>query len=96
MEWQLSEAEIECKKRMMAEKRTQSGTVSTFAPAIERFRVATSDHLSFFVPQCRSYLYQNRPPRFCHTRRHHLSVKALRTKFAEFEEWRQRRDACPW
>lgn len=92
VEWQLDEAEIECKKRMMAEYRTQRGTVSTFAPAIERFRVAASDRLSFFVPQCRSYLYQSRPPRFYHTRRHRLSAKALLRKFAEFEKWRQQRE----
>ena len=91
MEWQLSEEEIECKKKMMAEYRTQSGTVSTFAPGIERFRRATSDRLSFSVAQCRDYLYQNRPPRFYHTRRHRLSAKALLKKFREFEEWRQQR-----
>jgi LmbE family N-acetylglucosaminyl deacetylase len=92
MEWQLSDAEIECKKKMMAEYRTQKGTVSTFAPGIERFRRATSDRLSFTIAQCRDYLYQNRPPRFYHTRRHRLSAKALLKKFAEFEEWRQQRE----
>jgi LmbE family N-acetylglucosaminyl deacetylase len=92
MEWHLSEAEIECKKKMMAEYRTQSGTVSTFAPGIERFRPATGDRLSFTVTQCRDYLYQNRPPRFYHTRRHRLSAKELLKKFAEFEEWRQQRE----
>lgn len=89
MEWQLSEPEIECKEKMMAEYRTQRGTVSTFAPGTERFRPATSDRLSFSVAQCRDYLYQNRPPRFYHTRRHRLSAKALLKKFAGFEEWRQ-------
>jgi LmbE family N-acetylglucosaminyl deacetylase len=92
MEWQLSEAEIECKKKMMAEYRTQKGTVSTFAPGIERFRLVTSDRLTFSVAQCRDYLYQDRPPRFYHTRRHRLSAKALLKKFAEFEEWRQQRE----
>lgn len=92
MERQLSEAEIECKKRMMAEYRTQSGTVSTFAPGRERFRRATSDRLSFSVAQCRDYLYQSRPPRFYHSRRHRLSAKALLKKFGEFERWRARRE----
>jgi LmbE family N-acetylglucosaminyl deacetylase len=92
LEWYLSEAEVERKKKMMAEYRTQSGTVSTFAPGIERFRPATGDRLSFTVPQCRDYLYQNRPPRFYHTRRHRLSAKALLKKFAEFEEWRQQQE----
>ena len=92
MEWQLSEAEIECKKSMMAEYRTQKGTVSTFSPGIERFRRATGTSLSFSTPQCRSYLYQSRPPRFYHTRRHRLSANALLKKFAEFEKWRQQRE----
>ena len=92
MKWQLSEAEIECKKKMMAEYRTQRGTVSTFDPRIERFRPATSTSSSFSVPLCRDYLYQNRPPRFYHTRRHRLSAKALLKKFAEFEDWRQQQD----
>ena len=90
MEWQLSEAEIECKKKMMAEYRTQQGTVSTFDPSIERFRLATA---SFSVRLCHDYLYQERPPRFYHTRRHRLSAKALLKKFSEFEEWRQQQQS---
>jgi len=89
MKWQLSEAEIECKKKMMEEYRTQRGTVSTFDPRIERFRPATSTSSSFSIPLCRDYLYQNRPPRFYHTRRHRLSAKAILKKFAEFEDWRE-------
>jgi LmbE family N-acetylglucosaminyl deacetylase len=92
IEWHLDEAEIERKRKMMAEYHTQKGTVSTFAPAIERFRLATSNSLSFAVPQCRDYMYQNRPPRFYHTRHHRLSAKALLNEFAEFEEWRQQRE----
>lgn len=90
MEWQLSEAEIQCKKRMMAEYRTQSGTVSTFTPDTERMRPAATTSDSFSIPQCRDYLYQNRPPRFYHTWRHRLPAKALLKKFAEFEDWRGR------
>lgn len=93
IEWQLSEAEIQCKKKMMAEYRTQQGTVSTFNPSTERVRLATSSSLSFSASLCRDYLYQNRPPRFYHTRRHRLFAKALLKKFAEFEVWRQQRDA---
>jgi N-acetylglucosamine malate deacetylase 2 len=92
MEWQLGGAEIERKKNMMAEYHTQKGTVSTFAPGVERFRLATSDQLSFTIPQCRDYLYQNRPPKFYHTHRHRLSAKALLRKFAEFEKWQQQRE----
>jgi len=94
MKWQLSEAEIECKKKMMEEYRTQRGTVSTFDPRIERFRPATSTSSSFSIPLCRDYRYQNRPPRFYHTRRHRLSAKTLLRKFAEFEDWRQQQE--PW
>jgi N-acetylglucosamine malate deacetylase 2 len=93
MEWQLSETEIECKKKMIAEYRTQRGTVSTFDPSIERFRPATSTSSSFSIALCRDYLYQNRPPRFYHTRRHRLPAKALLEKFAEFEDWRQLQEA---
>jgi N-acetylglucosamine malate deacetylase 2 len=93
MKWQLSEAEIECKKKMMEEYRTQWGTVSTFDPRIERFRPASSTSSSFSISLCRDYLYQNRPPRFYHTRRHRLSAKALLKKFAEFEDWRQQQES---
>lgn len=93
MKWQLSEAEIECKEKMMEEYRTQRGTVSTFDPRIEHFRPATSTGSSFSIPLCRDYLYQNRPPRFYHTRRHRLSAKALLRKFAEFEDWRQQQES---
>jgi len=93
MKWQLSEAEIECKKKMMEEYRTQRGTVSTFDPRIERFRPATSTSSSFSISLCRDYLYQNRPPRFYHTRRHRLSAKALLKKFAEFEDWLQQQES---
>jgi hypothetical protein len=41
---------------------------------------------------CRDYLYQDRPPRFYHTRRHRLPAKALLKKFAEFENWWQQQD----
>jgi N-acetylglucosamine malate deacetylase 2 len=85
-EWQLSEAEIECKKKMMAEYRTQKGTMSTFTPGTERIRPAVSTGSSFSVPRCRDYLYQNRPPRFYHTRRHRVPAKVLLKKFAEFDE----------
>jgi LmbE family N-acetylglucosaminyl deacetylase len=95
MEWQLSEPEIQCKKRMMAEYRTQSGTVSTFTPDTERMRAAATTSDSFSIPQCRDYLYQNRPPRFYHTWRHRLPAKGLLKKFAEFEDWwRRQRAVC--
>jgi LmbE family N-acetylglucosaminyl deacetylase len=90
MEWQLSETEIQCKKRMMGEYRTQSGTVSTFTPDTEFFRLAATTSDSFRIRQCRDYLYQNRPPRFYHTWKHRLPAKTLLKKFAEFEDLRRR------
>lgn len=92
IKWQLSEAEIACKKKMMAEYQTQRGTVSTFDPGVERFRPATTTSASFSVALCRDYLYQERPPRLYHTRRHRLPAKALLRKFSEFENWRKQED----
>lgn len=90
LEWRLSEAEIECKKKMLAEYRTQRGTVAKFSPAEERMRVANSDSASFSIAMCRDYMYQNLRPRFYHTRHHRISAKVLLKKFAEFEDWRNR------
>lgn len=85
VERQLSEAEIQVKKRMMAEYHTQRGTISTFDPSCERMRLAVSNGSAFSVVQCRDYMYQDRRPRFYHTRRHRISAKVLLRKFAEFE-----------
>jgi len=85
-------AEIEKKKKMMAEFKSQSGTVSSFAPEIERMRTAITNPASFRVAQCRDYMYQERPPRFYHTRHHRLPAKTLLKKFAEFELWRAQRE----
>jgi hypothetical protein len=90
MEWRLTDAEIECKKRMMAEYHSQRGTVSSFSPEIERMRLALTTRESFSRAQCRDYMYQERRPRFYHTRHHRLSTKALLNKFAEFEDWHPR------
>lgn len=89
LEWRLSEAEIQCKKKMLAEFHTQSGTVSTFEPGIERMRPAATTKQDFSVALCRSYMHQSRQPRFYHTRRRRISAKALLKKFTEFEVWRQ-------
>jgi len=92
VEFQLSEAEIQVKKRMMAEYHTQRGTVSTFDPGCERMRLAAINSSAFSVAQCRDYMYQERRPRFYHTRGHRISAKTLLRKFAEFEASRVRRD----
>jgi len=87
LEWQLTESELQIKKKMMAEYYSQRGTVSTFSPEIERMRSASTTPESFRIPQCRDYMYQERKPRFYHTRHHRLSAKVLLKKFAEFEDW---------
>jgi len=88
MEWRLSETEIQCKKKMLAEYHSQRGTVSTFAPETERMRLTRNNRASFSFSLCTDYMYQERRPRFYHTRHHRLSAKALLKKFAEFETWR--------
>ena len=55
IEWQLNDAEIQVKKRMIAEY--QRGTVSSFDPSSERIRQAAVDSLAFSITQCRDYLY---------------------------------------
>jgi hypothetical protein len=64
LEWRLNEAEIECKKKMLAEYRTQRGTVARFSPAEERMRVADNNIAPFSIAMCRDYMYQNLRPRF--------------------------------
>jgi N-acetylglucosamine malate deacetylase 2 len=88
-ELRLSNSEIDRKRKMLAEYHTQRGTVSSFAPGVERFRLGPSSG-SFLEPQCRDYMFQERRPRFYHTRRHRLPAKALLRKFREFEDWWQR------
>lgn len=89
MEWQLTPEEVECKRRMMAEYHTQRGTVSTFSPLVERMRPAVTTTQSFSTAWSQDYMFQERRPRFYHTRRHRLAAKVLLKKFAEFEIWRQ-------
>jgi N-acetylglucosamine malate deacetylase 2 len=88
MELQLTQPEIECKKKMMAEYQSQRGTVATFMPGVahERFRLVANTGATFAHALCRSYMYQERRPRFYHTRHHRLPAKVLLKKFAEFED----------
>lgn len=92
MTWQLSETEIECKKKMLAEYHTQRGTISTFSPNHERMRAADTNGASFTIAPCRDYMYQNQRPPFYHTRHHRISARALLKKFAEFEDWQKQRE----
>jgi LmbE family N-acetylglucosaminyl deacetylase len=89
IELRLSEMEIEHKRKMLAEYHTQHGTVSSFTPDVERFRLAVTSGDSFRDPQTRDYMFQERRPRFYHTRRHRLPAKGLLRKFSEFEAWRR-------
>lgn len=89
IELHLSESEIACKRKMLAEYNTQRGTVASFVPDVERFRLASKSGDSFRDARCRSYMYQERRPRFYHTRRHRLPAKALLKKFREFEDWQR-------
>jgi LmbE family N-acetylglucosaminyl deacetylase len=89
IELHLSESEVDRKRKMLAEYGTQRGTVSSFAPEVERFRLAAMPNDSFRNPQCRDYMFQERRPRFYHTRRHRLPAKHLLKKFSEFEAWRR-------
>jgi hypothetical protein len=60
---------------MLAEYQTQRGTVSAFAPAIERMRPAVTTSQSFSSPVCHDYMYRERRPRFYHTRHNRLSAR---------------------
>jgi|SRR5579859_157288 len=95
IEWKLSDAELEVKKRMMTEYHTQRGTMATFDPSCERMRLAGTNRSAFSIAQCRDYMYQERRPRFYHTRHHRLPAKVLLRKFAEFEASKPLRDCKP-
>ena len=89
IELRLSEMEIEHKRKMLAEYHTQGGTVSSFAPDVEQFRLAVTSGDSFRTPQSRDYMFQERRPRFYHTRHHRLPAKSLLKKFSDFDDWRR-------
>ncbi len=80
-EWELTEAEIAHKRKMLAAYRTQPELAAGFPPAVERFRAAT--RMDYSVPLCRNYSYRNWRPRLWQPR---LPAKALLRKFAEFEK----------
>lgn len=90
IELRLTEAEIDCKKKMIGEYHSQQGTVSSFALDVERMRRSLMTGESFSRALCHDYMFQERRPRFYHTRHHRLPAKALLKKFAEFETWRTR------
>lgn len=85
MELQLTESEIDRKRKMLSEYHTQRATVSSFAVDVERFRLASASSNRFRDPICRDYMYQERRPRFYHTRHHRLSAKYLLKEFSDFE-----------
>jgi LmbE family N-acetylglucosaminyl deacetylase len=85
LEWKLSEAEVTCKRKMLAEYESQSGVIKPFPMTNERMRPAATDVRAFSIASCESYFFQNRRPRFYHTRKHRLAADALLKKFAQFE-----------
>jgi N-acetylglucosamine malate deacetylase 2 len=80
LEWRLTEVESACKRKMLAEYKTQPELASGFPPATEWVRVAT--RTDFSIPLCRDYSYRNWRPRLWQPR---ISSKALLKKFAEFQ-----------
>lgn len=85
LEWKLSEAEVLCKSKMLAEYESQRGVIKPFAIVNERMRPVANAMRAFSIAPCESYFFQNRRPRFYHTRRHRLGAEALLKKFAQFE-----------
>ena len=89
-EWRLTETEIACKQKMLAEYKTQPGLASGFPPVTERIRSAT--RIDFSVALCRDYAYRNWRPRLWQPR---ASSKVLLRKFAEFESTEDLSDSMP-
>lgn len=80
LEWQLSEAELSSKRKMLACYASQPGLASAFPIERERIRLAT--RTDFSVALCGDYSYRNRWYRFW---RKSLSARALLKNFREFE-----------
>jgi hypothetical protein len=80
LEWQLTEAELSCKRRMLAAYASQSGLASAFRFDSERIRFAT--RTDFSLARCRDYSYRSRWHVFL---RKKLSASALLKNFKEFE-----------
>lgn len=81
LEWQLTEAELFCKQKMLAAYASQPGLASAFQLGSERIRAAT--RTDFSLAPCRDYSYRNRWQRFW---RRDLSASGLLKKFREFEQ----------
>ena len=84
-EWKLSEAEVVCKTKMLAEYESQRGVIKPFSVMNERMRPVARNMSAFSTAPCESYFFQNRRPRFYHTRKHRLGAAALLKKFAQFD-----------
>lgn len=91
-EWQLQEAEILCKRKMLAEYQSQSGLASTFSVGTEPIRPATSNGISFSAAICRGYEYRSRRHSLLNYlyRHRRLRAKELLKKFAEFDAWHRK------
>jgi LmbE family N-acetylglucosaminyl deacetylase len=80
LEWQLTQAELSCKRKMLAAYASQPGLATAFPLGTERIRLAT--RTDFCLARCRDYSYRNRWQRLW---RKGLSASALLKHFEEFE-----------
>ena len=80
LEWQLTEAELSCKRKMLAAYASQPGLASAFSLCSERIRLATRK--DFSLARCRDYSYRNRWHRLWGKG---LSAHGLLKSFKEFE-----------
>jgi N-acetylglucosamine malate deacetylase 2 len=78
LEWQLTEAELSCKRKMLAAYASQRGLASAFQLGTERIRIAT--RTDFSTAPCRDYSYRNRWQRLW---RKDLSASALLKNFKQ-------------
>lgn len=80
LEWQLTETELSCKRKMLAAYTSQPGLAAAFALGNERIRLAT--RTDFSLAPCRDYSYRSRWHRLW---RKSLSASTLLKHFKEFE-----------
>jgi LmbE family N-acetylglucosaminyl deacetylase len=80
LEWQLTEAELSCKRKMLAAYASQPGLASAFPLGSEQIRRTT--RTDFSLARCSDYSYRNRWHRLS---RKGLSASALLKNFKEFE-----------
>lgn len=80
LEWQLTQSELSCKRKMLAAYASQPGLAAAFLLGTERIRLAT--RTDFSLARCRDYSYRNRWERLWGRG---LSSSTLLKHFREFE-----------